>query len=114
MLKLKTLKPFLPLVRTQRLQPIQGIAPNGTVPWRAGMSGANARGYTYEWQQRRKAQLAEEPLCRYCKRKGLIVPATVADHITPHRGDPVLFEGPLQSLCAACHSSAKAKEEAGR
>jgi 5-methylcytosine-specific restriction endonuclease McrA len=110
---LKLLKPRLAEINTQRLRPVQATAPNGTPSWRAGQGGANARGYNYRWQQRRKAQLAEEPLCRYCKRQGRIVPATVADHITPHRGDPVLFEGPLQSLCASCHSSAKAKEEQG-
>jgi 5-methylcytosine-specific restriction enzyme A len=40
-----------------------------------------------------------------------VVLATVADHITPHRGDPELFKGPLQSLCASCHSSWKQELE---
>jgi hypothetical protein len=39
--------------------------------------------------------------------------ATVADHITPHRGDPVLFAGPLQSLCAPCHNGVKQSLEQG-
>lgn len=36
------------------------------------------------------------------------------DHITPHRGDVVLFLNPdnLQTLCKHCHDSAKAKIEA--
>lgn len=63
--------------------------------------------YDYRWQQRRAHQLAMEPLCRFCEARGLFVAATVADHVVPHRGDPVLFEGPLQSLCAGCHSARK-------
>lgn len=40
-------------------------------------------------------------------------PATVADHVEPHRGDPLKFwYGDLQSLCDECHSSAKQREEA--
>lgn len=39
--------------------------------------------------------------------------ATVADHITPHRGDHTLFFDyeNTQSLCDHCHSSAKQSEE---
>lgn len=35
------------------------------------------------------------------------------DHIRPHRGDATLFFDPanLQTLCKACHDSAKAREE---
>jgi 5-methylcytosine-specific restriction protein A len=43
-----------------------------------------------------------------CLQRGLTVPATVADHITPHRGDWNAFLlGPLQSLCKSCHNSTK-------
>lgn len=71
--------------------------------------------YDYRWQKRRAQQLAEHPLCAFCLRLGRTEVATVADHITPHRGDPVLFEGPLQSLCTTCHSSLKqAMETSGR
>lgn len=69
--------------------------------------------YDRKWRKRRAKQLAEEPLCRICLALyGRSVPATVADHITPHRGDPGLFAGPLQSLCATCHSSTKQELEA--
>lgn len=70
---------------------------------------ANAR-----WRNRRKEQLRIEPLCRYCRFVGKAVEATVADHITPHKGDPVLFEGPLQSLCNPCHVKVKRLEEEGK
>lgn len=69
--------------------------------------------YNYRWQKRRAAQLRDEPLCRICRALGRVTAATIADHITPHRGDPELFEGPLQSLCAPCHSSIKQAQEKG-
>lgn len=36
----------------------------------------------------------------------------VADHVVPHRGDDRIFwEGELQTLCEACHSRLKQREE---
>jgi hypothetical protein len=50
-----------------------------------------------------------------CLQSEIVTPATVADHITPHRGDHDLFWcGPLQSLCATHHSSDKQIEEHGK
>ena len=42
-----------------------------------------------------------------------MVPASVVDHIIPHRGDESLFwdQTNWQSLCKQCHDSAKQKEE---
>lgn len=69
---------------------------------------------TKAWKQRRLYQLGLEPLCRFCMVIGNVTPATVADHMVPHRGDPDLFfNGELQSLCSSCHSSAKQREENG-
>jgi hypothetical protein len=46
-----------------------------------------------------------EPLCRLCLEAGLVTPATVADHVEPHRGDFTAFRlGPLRSLCAECYN----------
>jgi len=46
------------------------------------------------------------------ERTGVYVVATVADHVRPHRGDPVAFwGGDLQSLCAPCHDGDKQREE---
>lgn len=67
--------------------------------------------YDSRWRRRRLAQLRREPLCAFCARRGLTVAASVADHITPHRGDRRLFEGPLQSLCKPCHDSCKQQQE---
>jgi len=64
------------------------------------------------WQKIAKAQLAKEPLCRMCTANGLIEPASVADHVKPHRGDVNLFWlGELQSLCFHCHNSRKQSAE---
>ncbi len=46
--------------------------------------------------------------------EGRTTAATVADHVTPHRGDPELFwYGALQSLCATFHSRFKQSQEKG-
>lgn len=47
-------------------------------------------------------------------RDGRLVAARVADHIDPHRGDPVKFwTGELQALCDDCHNGDKKRIEAG-
>jgi 5-methylcytosine-specific restriction enzyme A len=47
-----------------------------------------------------------------CLREGKPQPATVADHIEPHKGDiSKFFLGKLQSLCWPHHSGAKQFEE---
>ena len=67
--------------------------------------GADARGYNAEWRRARKAFLQEHPLCAECMLKGRLAPATVVDHIIPHRGDKRLFwdERNWQPLCKSCH-----------
>lgn len=51
-----------------------------------------------------------EPLCRICLDAGRVTPATVADHIEPHRGDCNAFRlGELGSLCADCHDALDGK-----
>jgi len=63
------------------------------------------RGYSSQWQRARKHFLTKHPLCSKCERNGKLTPATVVDHIKPHRGDAVLFwdEGNWQPLCKKCH-----------
>lgn len=67
--------------------------------------------YGRRWRARRERQLRDHPLCAMCDRTGRVTAATVADHVVPHRGDPVLFEGPLQSLCQPCHDGPKQGQE---
>src|SRR3546814_8972989 len=69
--------------------------------------------HTTAWQSLRIARLNAEPLCRLCSALGLTVPATVVDHIRPHRGDRNLAFDPdnLQSLCKPCHDRHKQAQE---
>ena len=66
---------------------------------------AAERGYDGKWRNARARFLRKHPLCIKCKEKGKLTPATVVDHIIPHRGDPVLFwdENNWQPLCRDCH-----------
>ena len=71
---------------------------------------------TAGWQALRGQQLRLEPTCRLCRQAGRVTPATVADHIEPHRGDRARFFDPanLQSLCKTCHDGVKqAYEKSG-
>lgn len=72
---------------------------------------ANARGYGRQWRARRLAFLKRHPLCIYCKADGIIEPATVVDHRTPHRGNPLLFwdEANWDPLCKRHHDQKTAK-----
>ena len=60
----------------------------------------------------RVAQLAKDPWCAECLKRGEYVPATEVDHVLPHRGNVQLFfdEHNLQSLCKPDHSSKTANE----
>ncbi|WP_390622926.1 HNH endonuclease [Ralstonia syzygii] len=44
-----------------------------------------------------------------------MVPATVVDHIVPHKGDQHLFwrRSNWQALCKACHDRKTAREDGG-
>jgi len=57
---------------------------------------------TAAWQRLRASVLAGEPLCRACKARGVVEPATDVDHVN---GDPSdNSRANLQPLCHACHS----------
>ena len=66
---------------------------------------AAERGYDAKWRRARKRFLRSHPLCANCLSQGVLTPATVVDHIVPHRGDHRLFwdEQNWQPLCKACH-----------
>lgn len=67
---------------------------------------------TARWKALRADQLKREPNCRMCAADGVKTRAVVADHITPHRGNAVLFwSGPFQSLCSHHHNAAKQRIE---
>lgn len=68
-------------------------------------ASAARRGYGRRWRQARELFLRAHPLCVACGRHGLVVPATVVDHITPHKGNRKLFwdRSNWQALCKGCH-----------
>lgn len=78
--------------------------------WRGS---ASARGYNHRWAKARVTHLDREPLCRGCQAMGLIVPASVVDHVDPHHGDPDKFWDTTmwQSACSWHHDSVKQRLE---
>lgn len=78
-------------------------------------TSSSSRGYGHRWQKARATFLKAHPLCTYCKAQGLLTPATVVDHIVPHRGDQKLFwdSSNWQGLCKLHHDSTKQREELG-
>lgn len=69
--------------------------------------------YGRKWRAARASYLKLNPLCVEHKKQGLIVAATVVDHIIPHRMNMELFwnKNNWQSLCAQCHSRHKQRLE---
>lgn len=80
---------------------------------------AHERGYNAAWRnvtrgrvlsngKRSGGWLRANPICAMCGK-----PATVVDHIIPHRGDSKLFwdTDNWQPLCARCHNKKTARGE---
>jgi 5-methylcytosine-specific restriction protein A len=65
------------------------------------------------WREARERFFATHPLCIQCEGEGRVVPATVVDHVRPHRGSAVLFwdKGNWQALCESCHNAKSAREQ---
>lgn len=76
---------------------------------------AHQRGYDAEWKKHRDQFLLEHPLCVECRRKGYVMPATVVDHIIPHKGNKDLFwnKSNWQPLCETHHNIKTASEDRG-
>ncbi len=74
-----------------------------------------SRGYGSKWQRERAVFLQKNPVCVEHRKRGQVVPATVVDHIVPHKGDQVLFwrRSNWQALCKACHDRKTAREDGG-
>lgn len=75
-------------------------------------NSAAKRGYGRKWQAVRAFHLRRNPLCAECERQGRTRPATVVDHVIPHKGDVALFhdQDNWQSLCERCHNRKSAGE----
>jgi len=80
---------------------------------------AASRGYDHRWQRARLAYLAARSYrcAGYAVAPGAtcLTPASVVDHIVPHRGDSALFwaETNWQPLCKRCHDRKTATEDGG-
>lgn len=68
------------------------------------------RGYDAKWRKYRRWFLERHPLCNICG-----APATVVDHIVPHKGDKELFWdiNNHQALCKHCHDVKTVREDGG-
>jgi hypothetical protein len=82
--------------------------------------GGSAFNHLYNlqrWKRTRAEQLAKQPLCEFCLKRGRTVPANVCDHVNGHpvgETEAMFWEGPFQSLCNDCHNGDKARMEHGR
>lgn len=71
------------------------------------------RGYGRDHERMRERVLLEEPLCRECLKRNLVVATTIADHIVPKAEGGSDDRENYQGLCSPC-SSAKTAAEAAR
>jgi len=72
--------------------------------YEATRPSASKRGYDHEWRKARTEYLQQNTQCRMCRQ-----PATLVDHVLPHRGNKRLFwnKANWQPLCTHCHASRK-------
>lgn len=79
---------------------------------RRGYDAYGKKIYDRRWERVSKLRLGMEPLCRSCGKRGLVVPATDSDHITPlAQGGEKYDLDNTQSLCHSCHSHKTAREQ---
>jgi len=76
---------------------------------------SDKRYHSGRWRKASKAFLnnSDNTTCKLCFVVGIVRPATIVDHIIPHRGDDKLFwdQDNWQGLCATCHSRHKQIQE---
>ncbi len=76
---------------------------------------AAKRGYGRKWQSARESFLRQNPLCVDCLKEGRYEPATVVDHVIPHKGDQRLFWDRTNwaALCKPHHDAKTARDDGG-
>lgn len=118
----------------------RALTAGGNPVQREDRPSACKRGYDGRWRKARAAWLHDHPLCVECEAEGQLpmllfqiivavtlgivivnspgagrlTPATVVDHVVPHRGDKDLFwdsEENWQGLCTAHHNAKTARGE---
>ncbi|AYO78328.1 hypothetical protein EBF16_16395 [Sphingobium yanoikuyae] len=78
---------------------------------------ASERGYTGRWAKASASFRRRCPLCEYCALDGRVEPATLTDHLYPHRvfADVFWRSEWWVASCTPCHSGMKqAVERAGK
>lgn len=67
---------------------------------------------TARWRRLTKSHRRDEPLCRQCRKHGIVTPGTLVDHIVAmlDGGEP-WDENNLQTLCDRCHQVKRAGEK---
>ena len=71
--------------------------------------------YNRRWQIYRKTFLSDNPFCVVCIAENRLTPATVVDHIVPHKDDYDLFwdVNNHQPMCKRCHDRKTATHDGG-
>ncbi|WP_368657640.1 HNH endonuclease [Metabacillus halosaccharovorans] len=78
---------------------------------------AAQRGYNSKWRKARNTYLMKHPFCVECAKDGITNPATVVDHIVPHKGNQQLFwdsKNNWQSLCVTHHNRKTLTQDMGK
>jgi len=69
------------------------------------------RGYGAEWQRTRKRILERDHhLCQEHKRKGMLRPANIVDHIKAKAHGGTDADDNLEAICDPCHKAKTARE----
>lgn len=84
---------------------------NRAADYRRG--SARERGYSAAWDKASAGHIGNNPLCRYCALADEVAPATLTDHLYPHRGDRDLFWNRTYWIasCKPCHDGFKQRVE---
>ena len=87
---------------------------DGTPKYERGKSAEYQSMYNWRWAKYSKSRLRKYPLCVECLKNGKTTPATVTDHVDPHKGSRHKFWDKKNhaSLCKKCHDRKTATEGA--
>ena len=66
-------------------------------------ANATDRGYDGRWQKIRAAKRAIDPLCEWCKERGIVRLAELVDHYMPLAAGGTHDNENLVSMCRSCH-----------
>lgn len=102
---LKTLKSRIAVLQPTLRGPSERLTAGGRRPGSVATRWSGRK--LQEWRAR---ILANEPLCRHCKAKGLVVVAREVDHEVPLEAGGTYDDSNAQPLCVDCHKAKTAEE----